>query len=236
MCFGGGTTNTTTNAYRPLTAAETSMQNDSAAYAKSIQPTATNMVNQATTGLNNAATFNPNYTGLYNDQAQATAQNGARATDISNGLLPQAYQDNRNAQAKTYATSAMGGLLSDMNNRGVINSSVTNSGLNNINTTMANAFQNSYSNDLNQASNLNNTNQNFANMPITQANQAQQASYQTPLQLYGAATGQMQPTSQIWTSAQAANANPISSTQTQSGGGGLFSGLLNGVASYYGAK
>jgi len=232
MCFGGGTTNTTTNSYRPLTADELRAQHNSTNYAESLIPTANAMVNQATQGFNTASTYNPNYANLANQQAQATAQNTTNAQNISNGMLPQAFNDNRNAQAKTYADSAVGGLLNNMNQRGVVNSSVMGSGLHDINTTMANAFTNSYNTDLNTASNMNNNNQQYANMPIQQANQAQQASYQNPLQLYGAATGQMQPSQQIWQPSMLSNnQNPTSSTQTASGQG-LFSGLVSGLGSY----
>lgn len=235
--FGGkGSTSTTQNNYRPLTADELRMQKASADYAESIQPTAYNMAQLATKGVNVASQLNPNYAALYNQQAQATANNTATANNISQGLLPQSFTDNRNAQAKTYMEGAMGNLLGDMNTRGIINSSVTNSGLNGINKNLAEAFTNSYTNDLNTASNLNNQAQNFANMPIQQANQAQTAAYQMPLALYGAATGQMQPTQQMWQPTLMSNqSNPMSSTQSTSGGGGLFGGLLGGIGSYVGA-
>ena len=77
---------------------------------------------------------------------------------------------------------------------------------------------------LNQGSNMN-------ALGLNQASQAQSASYATPLSLFGAATGQMQPTQQVWQPTLLSNqSNPISSTTTTSGGGGIFGGLLGGLA------
>lgn len=232
---------TTNNNYRPLTSDELRMQKASADYAEAIQPSAYNLFKRSMGMLGQPGTdttVNPNYNNLYGAQSAATAQNAATANNIANGILPQQYADNRNAQAQRYAQESVGGLLGNLNSRGVINSSVMNSGMDSINKNLANTFQNSYTQDLNTASGLLGNAQNFANMPIQQANQAQQASYQMPLQLFGAATGQMQPTQQIWQPTLLSNqANPISSTQTTSGGGGgLFGGLMSGLGAYYGAK
>lgn len=236
--FGGGKgggSQTTNNNYRPLTSDELRMQKASADYAEAIQPSAYNLFQRSMGMLGQPGTdttVNPNYNSLYNKQASSTAANTQAQNNISNGLLPQSFIDNRNAQAQSYAKSSMGNLLSNMNSRGVVNSSVMGSGMDSINKNLAETFQNSYTNDLNTASGLVSKNQEYANMPIQQANQAQSASYQMPLQLFGAATGQMQPTQQIWQPTLLSNqSNPTSSTTTTSGGGGgLFGGILGGLA------
>ena len=114
---GKSSGSTTQNNYRPLTSDELRMQKASADYAESIQPTAYNMVQQATKGFDTASQINPNYSQLYANQANATANNTTNANNLTNGLLPTAFNDNRNAQAKTYMQGAMGNLLGDMNSR-----------------------------------------------------------------------------------------------------------------------
>lgn len=231
MGGGKGGSSTTNNNYRPLTEAELEMQNLSTGYARQIMPSAFQLYNTGMAGLNQAINPRPDYNTLYATQAAATAQNTATANDIANGILPQSYADNRNAQAQRYAQESVGNLLGDLNARGVINSSVMNSGMEGINRNLANTFQNSYTSDLQTASGLLGQAQNMANMPISQAAQAEQASYDTPLRVFSAATGQAQPATNIWQPTLLSNqANPTSSTQTTSGGGsGLFGGLL-GVA------
>lgn len=234
--FKGSNSTTVQNNYRPLTADELRMQRLSTDYAEKIQPSAYQMYQQGMAGINNAINPAPDYSNLYHQQASQTAQNGLTAQNIANGILPQQFADNRIAQGRQYAQGTMGNLLNDMNSRGIINSSVTASGINGINDALANTFNNSYRDDLGTVSNLLNQSQNYANMPIQQANQAQNAAYDIPLRLFGAATGQMQPTQQIWQPTLLSNqSNPTSSTQKTSGGGGLFSGLMSGLGSYVGA-
>lgn len=231
--FKGGSSQTTNNNYRPLTADELRMQKASADYAELIQPSAYNLFQRSMGMLGQPGTdttVNPNYNTLYGAQTGATGRNIATANDIAAGRLPQSFADNRNAQARQYAQESVGNLLGALNSRGVIGSSAMNSGLEGINRNLANTFQNSYTQDLGTASNLLGQAQNFANMPIMQANQAQNASYEMPLRLFGAATGQMQPTQQIWQPTLLSNqSNPLSSTTTQKSGsnwGGLFGNIL----------
>jgi len=235
MC--GGSSTTTQNNYRPLTDQEIRMQQLSGDYAEKVmKESALPLLERGMAGIGQTISPRPDYNAMYQGQTAATAANMGTANNIAAGILPQSYADNRNAQAQRYAQESVGNLLGNLNKRGIINSSVMGSGLEGINRNLANTFQNSYTNDLQTASGLLSNAQNFANMPISQAVTAEQASYAIPLQVLQTSMGQAQPAQNFWQPTLLSNqANPTSSTTTQSGGPGLFSGLLSaGLSAYTG--
>jgi hypothetical protein len=85
-------------------------------------------------------------------------------TDLSNGILPAAYAAARQQALNTDLTGTVGSAISSLANRGIVNSSVSNSALNNISQNASDTLAKNYTSDLatesgllgNRASNIGN--------------------------------------------------------------------------------
>ena len=65
------------------------------------------------------------------------------------GNIPQGFRDNAMATINRGLQSGMGDMLNSLGNRGVLNSSITNTGISGLGTKAANAFQDSFLNSFN---------------------------------------------------------------------------------------
>ena len=196
---------------------------------------AQNQISNAQSGLS----------GLTGTNNSALASTNATLGQLQNGKLPSSYLQNMTDAVKTGITNTVGNNINDLGNRGVLNSSVTNKALNdiegNVSTTMAQNFLNNVNTVSglanNQLSNTLNTTNNNANLynglvnnataGTTAAAAAQEAAQQPAISLWNASLGLNQSTTSAL--AAAAGKGTTTSTQTQSGGGGLLSGLLGGL-------
>lgn len=179
------------------------------------------LANNAASGTIGSDQFTDGLRGI--SKSVASTLNDSYSQDLNsyNNAMQQSlgnvgnYVNTDNAAAQQGVTNA--------GNWAEYDSNMAQQGLSNL----GNAIQQKYNIGtglLNQGSNMN-------ALGLNQASQAQSASYATPLSLFGAATGQMQPTQQVWQPTLLSNqSNPISSTTTTSGGGGLFGGILGGLA------
>ena len=119
---------------------------------------ANNTNNGYINSLNNAlSTYQEGNKYLDSDYQQAMANNQTAMNSIANGELPSSYAANRQKALQDDLTSTVGNTLSSLADRGIINSSVTNQALNDIEKNASNTFARNYMNDLNTASNLNTT-------------------------------------------------------------------------------
>ena len=121
----------------------------------------------------------------YNDQMQGVTQG---YTDLSNGILPAAYAAARQKALQDDLASTVGTSISGLANRGVLNSSVTDSALNNIGQNASDTLAKNYDNDLateagllgNRATNISNiynTNQDGAKTIYDAANSLADKNY-----------------------------------------------------------
>lgn len=226
--FKGGTTVTNTSTYTP-TEYELQLQKAQANYADAIAPnslwlndTARNILQDSIGAVQ--VDFNGLNSGAQNQIAGAQLGNAA----LANGILPQAYLDNMAQAIQSGVQQSYGNLLNQAANKGVLNSSVTTTGLNDIGKNVADTMANSYTNNISQVANLNNNNINNATAGITTAAAAQEAAQSPALSLWQASLGLNGSTNSAL--AAAAGKGTTSGTQTQSGGGGgLISGLLGGL-------
>ena len=171
-----------------------------------------------------ASTLNDSYSNdlnAYNNAMQQSLGNVGNYVNTDNSTAQQGVSNAGNYVNTDNAAAQQG--VTNAGNWAQYDSNMAQQGLSNL----GNAIQQQYNIGtglLNQGSNMN-------ALGLNQASQAQSASYATPLSLFGAATGQMQPTQQVWQPTLLSNqSNPISSTTTTSGGGGIFGGLLGGLA------
>ena len=261
--FKGGTTVQNTSTYTP-TEYELQLQKAQADYAKAIAPNSLWLNDTARNILQNSiGAVQVNFDKL-NNQAQqlisqnqqnmaklapsnTTAANKANATlwQLQQGVLPSAYQTNMQNAIRSTLQNTMGTQLNSLGNRGVLNSSVTTSAMNDISKNAADTVAQQYQNNIQtvgglanrQMANTMNANSananiygnliNSATQPITTAAAAQEAAQKPALNLWNASLGLNGSTTSAL--AAAAGKGTTTSTSHQSGGGGLLSGLMGGI-------
>ena len=261
--FKGGTSVTNTSTYTP-TEYELQLQKAQADYAKAIAPNSLWLNDTARKILENSiGSVQVDFNKL-NDQAQqlisqnqrnmanlapsnTAAANKANATlgQLQNGVLPSRYQTNMENAIRSGLQNTMGQTLNSLGNRGVLNSSVTTSAMNDISKNAADTVAQQYQNNIQtvgglanrQMANTMNANSananiygnliNSATQPITTAAAAQEAAQKPALNLWNASLGLNGSTTSAL--AAAAGKGTTTSTSHQSGGGGLLSGLMGGI-------
>ena len=261
--FKGGTSVTNTSTYTP-TEYELQLQKAQADYAKAIAPNSLWLNDTARNILQNSiGAVQVNFDKL-NNQAQqlisqnqqnmaklapsnTTAANKANATlgQLQQGVLPSAYQTNMQNAIRSTLQNTMGTQLNSLGNRGVLNSSVTTSAMNDISKNAADTVAQQYQNNIQtvgglanrQMANTMNANSENANIygnlinsatqPITTAAAAQEAAQKPALNLWNASLGLNGSTASAL--AAAAGKGTTTSTSHTSGGGGLLSGLMGGI-------
>ena len=261
--FKGGTTVQNTSTYTP-TEYELQLQKAQADYAKAIAPNSLWLNDTARKILENSiGSVQVDFNKL-NDQAQqlisqnqrnmanlapsnTAAANKANATlgQLQNGVLPSQYQTNMENAIRSGLQNTMGQTLNSLGNRGVLNSSVTTSAMNDISKNAADTVAQQYQNNIQtvgglanrQMANTMNANSananiygnliNSATQPITTAAAAQEAAQKPALNLWNASLGLNGSTASAL--AAAAGKGTTTSTSHTSGGGGLLSGLMGGI-------
>lgn len=106
-------------------------------------------------GIGNAMqTFQEGNKYLDSDYQKAMANNEGVMSGLLSGQLPSAYAQNRQKALQSDLDATMGGTLSSLADRGIINSSVANQSMNDISKNAANALAANYTSDMGTAANL----------------------------------------------------------------------------------
>lgn len=226
---GGSTTVTNTSTYTP-SEYELQLQKAQADYANAIAPNSLWLNDTARNILEDSlGAVQVDFNNL-NNSAQTTINKANQGyADLANGVLPQAYVDNMTKAVQSGVQNSYGNLLNQAANSGVLNSSVTASGLNSISKNVSDTMAQQYNNNINQLSNIYGNQLNGAASGVTTAAAAQEAAQQPALNLWNASLGLNGSTTSAL--AAAAGKGTTTGTQTQSGGGGggFLSGLLGGL-------
>jgi len=218
---------TTSNTYTP-TAEEKALQGIELEYAKAVSPNAKSLNDYAMNSIiDSMGTNKVDYSGLNDTAQQKIAQAQSGVNDLTKGVLPQAYQDNMEASIKNGVTNSMGNLLQDYGSRGVLNSSVTNKGIQGINDAAAQAMSDAYTKNVSALSGLYGQMNDTATSGITAGAAAQEAALAPATNLWNMSTGLNSTT----TGALSALSGKGTTTSTSTGSSsGLFGGLLTGLA------
>lgn len=228
--FKGNVSSTTT--YK-MSDEERALLNQQLEYLKEIQPNMSKLNQRAGDLLwNSWADTQADFNGM-NQKAQAQISNAQNTLgQLANGQLPQAYTDNMTQAIQSGVQNSVGNLLNTMGNNGVINSSVTNQGMNDISKNVANTMAQNFNNNIQTVGGLANDQIANAGQNITTAAGAQDAAINIPKQMWQLSLG-----------LDSANTGTLGSiagkygttTQTQkTGGGGLGSFLGNAATAWLG--
>lgn len=228
--FKGNVSSTTT--YK-MSDEERALLNQQLEYLKEIQPNMSKLNQRAGDLLwNSWADTQADFNGM-NQKAQEQISNAQNTLEqLANGRLPQAYTDNMTHAIQSGVQNSVGNLLNTMGNNGVINSSVMNQGMNDINKNVANTMAQNFTNNIQTVGGLANDQIANAGQNITTAAGAQDAAINIPKQMWQLSLG-----------LDSANTGTLGSiagkygttTQTQkTGGGGLGSFLGNAATAWLG--
>ena len=139
-----GSSNTTVQSYTP-TPEERRLQQQAANYAEAVSPNALWLNNVARNILQGSIGSTQVDFNRLNQNAQnqiANAQQGVQG--LINGQLPTAYTQNMQNQIQQGVNSSMGNMLNTLGSNGVLNSSVTNKGIADINDAASLDWSNAY--------------------------------------------------------------------------------------------
>lgn len=223
----GGSTTTT---YTP-SAKESALQDEELQYIRQVKPNAFKLNDVAGNLLyNSLGDTKVDYNQLMNDAINQVKWGQQGIRNLAAGNIPSNYQTAMENSIKSGVQNSMGNLLSDLGNRGVVNSSVMDTGLKGISDSASNAMAQNWSNTVSQLQSLYGSGIDAAGQGTANAAAAQEAAQQPALNLWNASLGLNGAT----TGALSAIGGRGTTTQSTSGGGsGLFGGLLSAAASFY---
>ena len=109
----------------------------------------TPMLNQFNQGVQSE-----NFKNLLGQSSNMIQSGQGLYSDLAQGKLPTAYTENMADAIKSGVNSTVGSNITSLANRGVLNSSVTNKALNDVEGNVANAMAQSYNQNISQLGNL----------------------------------------------------------------------------------
>lgn len=226
-----GGSSTTVQSYQP-TDEERALMKESLKYAQAVSPNALKLNDIAGELLyNSLGDTQVDYTSLMNNALSQVQTGQTGLNNLANGEIPAAYQTAMENSIKSGVQNSMGSLLSDLGNRGIINSSVMDTGLKGISDSASDAMAQQWNNTVSQLQSLYGSQIDSAGQQIVNASAAQEAAQQPALNLWNASLGLNGATTGALSAV--GGKGTTTSTSSQSGGSGLFGGLVSAAASYY---
>lgn len=224
---GGSTTVTNTSSYTP-SPEERQLIGTQAAFAQKLLPNAEWLNDTARKILEDSigavqVDFNQMNNAAQNQINQAQQAN----QQLASGVLPQSVMDNITQNVQSAAQNSMGNMLNGLANRGILNSSVTNTGMNDLSKNVTDTISQQQQSYMNMLNNMNNSNIQNATAGITTGAAAQEAAQTPAINLWNSSIGLGNVGN--GTLGALAGKGTTTTSQTTSGGGGLFGGLLGGL-------
>lgn len=221
-----GGSSTTVQSYKP-TEQEIRLQKAAADYSEAIAPNAL-WLNGVARGLlqDSLGTIQVDYNQLLSNANQQTAAAQQGVTNLTQGILPSAYQQNMENAIRSGVNNTMGSTLSGLGARGILNSSVTNTALNDISKNAADTMAQQYQSNIDKLNGLYGQQASLAGQNITTSAAAQQAAQQPALNLWNASLG-LNSGGTLGALNAMKGTGTTTSTTSQSGGGGVLGSLFN---------
>lgn len=117
--------------------------------------TANNTLGSISSSIGNLANNTSNqYGNLASNYVNAANTANSTLSSLANGELPTAYQQNMENSISSAVNNTVGKAISNLGNRGILNSSVTSSALNDIEKNASDSVASQYQNNINQVANL----------------------------------------------------------------------------------
>jgi hypothetical protein len=182
---------------------------------------------------NNAVgtTYNPNWNNLsakYNNTMSGVTSG---YNDLASGVLPSQYATNRQQALNTDLNATVGNTLNNLGQKGIINSSVTRSALNDISKNASDTLARNYSSDLSTQANVLGQQASNATNVLAGNTAAQQGSYYQPSQLFNYANTNYAPASDLFKTMYSGRMGTGSVTSTTTGGDNGVAQAVGGIGS-----
>lgn len=184
-----GGSSTTVQSYQP-TAQEIRLQKAAADYSEAIAPNAL-WLNNVAKGLlqDSLGTIQVDYNQLLKNANQQTSAAQQGVSNLTQGVLPSAYQQNMENSIRTGVNNTVGNAISGLGARGILNSSVTNTAMNDISKNASDTMAEQYQNNIGVLNGLYGQQASLAGQGITTSAAAQEAAQQPALNLWNASLG-----------------------------------------------
>lgn len=221
--YKGGST-TVNNSYEP-TAEEIRLQGISADYAERIMPNALKLNTSAEQMFfDSLGDMQIDYKTLLNQATQQSTAAQQGVADLTTGQLPTAYLDNMQQMLNSSVENSLGSAVNNMAQKGILSSSVANNAINNISANAANTMAAQYLNNINTLNGLYGQQATLAGNNMTLAAAGQEAAQAPAINAWNMSLGLGNQSNGALAAAAGKGTNV--QTTTQSGGSGLFSGLM----------
>lgn len=228
LVFKKGSSHTTVQAYQP-TEQEIRLQKQAADYSEAVAPNAL-WLNNVAQGLlkDSLGTIQVDYNKLMQNANQQIGAAQQGVADLTQGKLPAEYQKNMEASIQHGVENTMGKALNGLGQRGILNSSVTNTAMNDISKNVANTMAEQYQSNIGTLNGLYGQQAALAGQQITNSAAAQEAAQQPALNLWNASLG-LNTGGTLGALNAVGGKGTTTTTQKTSGGGGLFGGIMTGL-------
>lgn len=184
-----GGSSTTVQSYKP-TEQEIRLQKAAADYSEAIAPNAL-WLNNVAKGLlqDSLGTIQVDYNQLLKNANQQTSAAQQGVSNLTQGVLPSAYQQNMENSIRTGVNNTVGNAISGLGARGILDSSVTNTAMNDISKNASDTMAEQYQNNIGVLNGLYGQQASLAGQGITTSAAAQEAAQQPALNLWNASLG-----------------------------------------------
>ena len=145
---GGGKGGSSSSSYEP-SEQELQIMNYMAKNAEQAQTGMDSLLGQFNTGVQSDTFKN-----LLNNSLNQVQSGQNLTSQLTQGKLPTAYTDNMTNAIKTGVNNTVGSVINSLGNRGVLNSSVTNKAMNDIEKNVSDTMAQQYSNNIGQLAGL----------------------------------------------------------------------------------
>ena len=224
----GGGSNTTVQSYQP-TAEERKLMGLSADYAEYVMPNAQKLNDSAANMFfESLGDTQVDYSGLLEQAQQQTQAAQQGIADLTQGKLPDSYTQNMTDAIASGVENTMGTALDSLASRGVLSSSVTTQAMNDISKNISDTMAQQYLNNISTLNGLYGQQATLAGQNIANSAAAQEAAQAPAMNAWNMSLGLGGATNSAL--AAVGNKGTTTSTQTTSGGSGLFGGILTGLA------
>lgn len=225
--FGDDSSQTTTTERNipAQSANEAELENGLMGYNRSSLSGAQSALGKYMSALN--GTYMPDWSTLADNYNKTMSGVNSGYSTLANGELPTAYATARQKSLQDDLTSTVGSSISDLANRGILNSSVTNRALDDISQNASDTLAKQYTNDLSTQANLLGQQSSNALSTLSGNSTAQGASYVPASTLLGYASQLYSNPYNMYNTMYSGRMNSAGTTTTQSGGGkdGFWGGV-----------
>lgn len=224
----GGGSNTTVQSYQP-TEEERKLMGLSADYAEYVMPNAQKLNDSAANMFfESLGDTQVDYKTLLEQAQQQTEAAQQGVADLTQGKLPDSYVQNMTDAISSGVENTMGNALSSLAGRGVLSSSVTTQAMNDISKNVSDTMAQQYLNNVSTLNGLYGQQATLAGQNIANSAAAQEAAQNPAINAWNMSLGLGGASNSALSAI--GNKGTTTSTQSTSGGSGLFGGILTGLA------